>query len=96
MIIKQGNLAPGPGHHAALLAFAGVDAIRPQTWRQLGNCIYERPAWGATLLDNGTVLVAVERSLDSYYYLLADRAAFEEWRQQRNRVARDPETGRAS
>lgn len=94
-ILKQGVVPSGPGHRAALLAFAGVDAIRPEAWRQLGNAVYERPSWGATLLDNGTVLVQVQRSLDAYYYLLADRAAFEAWRRQRLGRVADPETGRA-
>jgi hypothetical protein len=93
-ILKQGTIPPGPTHRATLLDFAGVDEIRPETWRQLGNCIYERPAWSATLLSNGTVLVGVERAVDSYYYLLADRAAYEAWRSARLGAVRDPETGR--
>lgn len=95
LIVKQGAIPPGPAHRDALLDFCGVEAIRPETWRQLGNCVYERPAWGATLLENGRVLVQVERAVDSYYYLLADRAAFEAWRRARERGVADPETGRA-
>lgn len=94
-VVKHGALPIGPTHHRALLDFCEVEAIRPETWRQLANCIYERPAWGATLLDGGRVLVAVERAVDSYYYLLEDRAAFDAWRRARERGVADPETGRA-
>lgn len=95
LILKQATIPPGPTHRAAVLAFAEVDQIRPETYRQLGNCVYERPAWGATLLENGTVLVAVERALDNVYYLLRDREAFEAWRRHRLGLIADPETGRA-
>jgi len=97
MILKQENIPYGPRHRAALEAFCGLPAGTDlsRIWRQFANCVYERPAWGATLLPTGRVLVCVERVYDDCCYLLADRDAFDAWRAARERGVLDPETGRA-
>jgi hypothetical protein len=95
--IETRSINPGPTHSAELYAFIGLPegSIPPGRWNQLGNCIYEPPAWHATALPDGRVLVEVERGYGSLYTVLPDRDAFAQWRRTRELSVRDPETGRA-
>lgn len=96
--MEQTVISPGRDHRARLYAFCGVtDDTSPwDRWQGLANCIYERPVWHATALRDGRVLVEVERSLDSVFYLLPDRRAFREWEQVHlyGPGVRDPQVGR--
>lgn len=95
-VVREGAIAPGPDYRERLYEFIGlpVGSDAWERWHGLANCIYERPAWHATLLRDGRVLVEVERSYSSYFYLLADRESFHEWERRRLADVRDPETGR--
>lgn len=92
MSVETRRIYPSPRAYLEIAEFIGYTEPLHGIWHRLANCCYERPAWGATLLPDGRVLVDMVDN--GVHHLFSDRGAFEAWRRAALGRVRDPETGR--
>lgn len=60
--------------------------------RNIGNCIYLKPAWSAYALNGGRVAIVVQHIMWDTVTIVDDRDAYRQWKDGMFRF--DPETGR--